>query len=332
MFATIGLSEEIDVLGGCQLNNFRLHCGRKSISVPMPGGLAISREALDASLIGAAIAARVEFLPNAVARIGEIGDQSRVVRLSQGGHEFTVNARTIVVASGLDGIGFSDSREWKTRVSASSRLGAGCLFEAANDDYSAGTIWMAAGAGGYAGLVRVEDGRLNLAAAFDRNELRYHGSPAMAAKSLLEKSRFPVPLHMLTADWQGTVPLTRTTTPVCSHRVFLIGDAAGYVEPFTGEGMAWGLLTALHVVPWVERAISQVEWSEIIGTGWINDYRRLVGHRQQFCRFWARLLRSPALISMALSAFTAWPWLARRIIAQVNSHSDQGRLAYECRS
>ena len=284
------------------------------------------------ALIRAAIAMRVEFLPDVVARVGQINTESRIIRLQQGGQETCLNAKSIVIASGLDGLGLHNSDEWTTRVALSSRVGAGCLIDDASDDYCAGTIWMAVGAGGYAGLVRVEGGRMNIAGAFDRDYLRRHGSPALATQSLLDKARFSIPQQLLTADWQGTVPLTRTTTPVASRRVFLIGDAAGYVEPFTGEGMAWGLLTAQQVTCFVGQAVSAREWSPAIADGWKAEYRRLMQSRQRFCRIWARLLRSPSMVSLTLSALASWPWLARRIIERVNSHSELERLAYECRS
>ena len=328
----IGLREAITSLAGPRLTGFHLRCGSRSIHVPLPGGLAISREILDATLIRAAIAEGVEFLPDVIARIGPDHPTTRVVRLQRKGHESAVHARAIIVASGLDGLSLSESSEWTTRVAASSRVGAGCVIEESSADYAPGTIWMGTGSGGYAGLVRVEDGRLNVAGAFDREYLRRHGSPGVATQCLLEKSGFPVPKQLLTAEWQGTVPLTRTTTPVASRRVFLIGDAAGYVEPFTGEGMAWGLLTARQVTHWVGQAVSQSQWSPAMEIGWKRDYRRLVQTRQRFCRVWTRMLRSQSLTSMAMSAFAAWPWLTRQIIERVNSHREQGKLADECKS
>ena len=319
VLAQIGLTDEIQRLGGTRLNEFHLHCGRQSITVPLPGGLAVSREKLDALLIRSAIESGVEFLPEVTCRVGQVHEQSRELRVVRAGSETDILAKTIVVASGLEGLSLPESREWTTNIATSSRLGVGCLIEETGDDFPAGTIWMAAGSGGYAGLVRVEENRLNLAAAFDRKELRRHGSPAIATTLLLEKAGFPVPRRMLNAEWHGTVPLTRTTFPVSSRRVFLIGDASGYVEPFTGEGMAWGLLSAKHVTRWVNQTLSQGDWSTEIAKGWISEHRHLVGHRQRFCRLWARVLRSPAMISIAMSAFSVWPWLARRIIKRVNS-------------
>ena len=166
----IGLSDEIEAFGGPQLNRLTLHCGSRAITVPLPGGRAISREGLDAALIRAAIDMQVEFLPDVFAKVGRINTDSRVVRLQQAGHETCLNARAIVVASGLDGLGLPNSDEWATRIVPSSRVGAGCVIDDSSDDYQAGTIWMAVGAGGYAGLVRVEDGRINIAGAFDRDD------------------------------------------------------------------------------------------------------------------------------------------------------------------
>ena len=53
----------------------------------------------------------------------------------------------------------------------------------------------------------------------------------------------------VTLNWQGTGKLTRKTSPVATGRVLVLGDASGYVEPFTGEGMGWGLSSAVACVP-----------------------------------------------------------------------------------
>lgn len=77
----IGLREAIAALAGPRLTGFHLRCGSQSIRVPLPGGLAVSREILDATLIRAAIAEGVEFLPDVIARIEPDHATTRVVRL-----------------------------------------------------------------------------------------------------------------------------------------------------------------------------------------------------------------------------------------------------------
>ena len=256
----------------------------------------------------------------------------REIRLTSGNHETSLEARAIVVAAGLEGLGLANSQEWTTRIASSSRLGAGCTIDDTTENYAPGTIWMSAGTGGYVGLVRVEDNRLNVAAALDRKFLRHYGSPGAAACHLLETTRFPVPSQLLAADWLGTVPLTRATSPVASNRVFLVGDAAGYVEPFTGEGMTWALLTGYHVAHWVGETLSTVDWPVEIGRGWIREHRQLIRNRQRLCRVSTWLLRSKILVAVGLSALASWPWLARLLIGHLNAPGNHGRLAHECRS
>ena len=46
------------------------------------------------------------------------------------------------------------------------------------------------------------------------------------------------------ARLRGTGVMTRRRSRLGGHRVLAAGDAAGYVEPFTGEGMAWAVRSA----------------------------------------------------------------------------------------
>ncbi len=100
---------------------------------------------------------------------------------------------------------------------------------------------MACGRRGYLGLVRLEDGRLNLAAALDPCWMRVCGGPGPAAARLLAEVGWPPVPNLAEQNWRGTPALTRQARRRAAERLFLIGDAAGYIEPFTGEGMAWAL-------------------------------------------------------------------------------------------
>ena len=136
---------------------------------------------------------------------------------------------------------------------------------------------MAVGRGGYVGLVRVEDGSLNVAAAFERRFLRAVGGPAPASALLLEESGFPAVPALGEAEWRGTVSLTRETRPIAAERVFLVGDATGYVEPFTGEGMAWAILSAEAVEHLAFRAIEA--WNPDLARSW-STFRKMCNSRR----------------------------------------------------
>ena len=150
----------------------------------------------------------------------------------------------VLVANGLNGIAPGEDLPFRTVVSPRSRLGASCVVSTFPMSYREGVIFMAVGRGGYVGLTRVGDGHLNVACAFDPPLIRARGTPAAAASWVLAEAGFPEVPSLSGASWLGTLPLSRRTGPVAAERVFLIGDATGYVEPFTGEGMSWALSAA----------------------------------------------------------------------------------------
>jgi 2-polyprenyl-6-methoxyphenol hydroxylase-like FAD-dependent oxidoreductase len=188
---------------------------------------------------------------------------------------------------------------------AGSRIGAGCVLDSAPGFYRGRTIFMAVGKEGYVGTVRVENGGINIAAAFEPALVRRLGSPGTAAAAIVAEAGFPAIEGLETALWQGTPGLTRQTRPLAGDRIFLIGDAAGYVEPFTGEGIAWALISAQAVVPLVLSAIDG--WDQGLGQAWSRLHRRLIGRRQFVCRAVAAGLRRPWLASVGFEVLSRVP-------------------------
>ena len=58
---------------------------------------------------------------------------------------------------------------------------------------------------------------------------------------------------------RGTASLTRQTRPIAGERFFVLGDATGYIEPFTGEGMAWAMVSGQAIAPLVRQGIKYWE-------------------------------------------------------------------------
>ena len=123
-------------------------------------------------------------------------------------------------------------------------IGLGGVVSAPGLDYPDGSIHMAMGDGGYVGLVRVEDGSLNVAAAVSPSAMKRAGNPTSLLNSLLQGAGWPEIPEGRAPKWKGTPELTRRPAQVGAERILSVGDASGYVEPFTGEGMFWepGLL------------------------------------------------------------------------------------------
>ena len=176
---------------------------------------------------------------------------------------------------------------------------------------------MAVGQGGYVGLVRVEDSRLNVAAAFERSYVKRHGDPGKAAEQILTEAGFPAIPSLRGATWRGTLPLTRRTSPIAGERFFLIGDATGYVEPFTGEGMAWALASGHAIAPLVVRGLNC--WASVWPQAWMSFHHRSLAPRQTLCRLITIVLRHPWLASTAFELATRAPGAAQFMIRRVNT-------------
>jgi 2-polyprenyl-6-methoxyphenol hydroxylase-like FAD-dependent oxidoreductase len=133
--------------------------------------------------------------------------------------------------------------------------------------------------------------------------------------SLLGEAGLEVPASLLDAQWYGTPQLTRESRRWSARRVFLVGDATGYVEPFTGEGMSWALAGGHEVCQYAELAISQ--WSDSLAMQWHQRWRRHVRRHQATCRGLAWLLRRPRMAAATLQAATCAPWLPHWIMQRV---------------
>jgi flavin-dependent dehydrogenase len=306
----VGLRARIAAAGAAPLHGIRLAAAGRVAQVPLSGGVALSRHALDAALVDTAIEAGAVFLPRTLAALEPRSVYSNVrwLELRQETMRASVAARVVLAADGLSGQ--LAARAGVSEVSATdgARIGAGVVVAAAPTFYAPGLIYMACGRHGYLGLVRLEDDRLNLAAAFDPCWMRSLGGPGQAAVRMLAEVGWPDVPNLAEQSWRGTPTLMRQARRRAAERLFLIGDAAGYIEPFTGEGMAWALAAGRAIAPLAARAAHH--WRPQLAPQWEATYRRLLGRRQFVCRAIAAVLRSPRLTRMLIRLLALVPAVA----------------------
>jgi flavin-dependent dehydrogenase len=336
--------------GAVPLGAVELSCGGRSARVALSGGVALSREAFDAALVREALRAGAAFLPQTRAALPAVRTPSRrasegtvpslalgarvaddpqeprafrVLDLYQGPLTAAARARCVVAADGLGGKLLARAGVSAAPAAPGSRIGAGAVLAEAPPFYLPGTVYMACGAHGYAGLVRLEDGRLEVAAALDTEWVRGRGGPAAAVAPLLAEAGWPVPAALGGAAWRGTAALTRCASRCAAERLFVVGDAAGYVEPFTGEGMAWALSAGLALAPLAARAAR--DWRPGLAGAWVALYRRVVARRRLACRGAAFVLRHPPLVRTLVSLLDHAPGLAAPFLRILNARGPEGR-------
>lgn len=312
-----GLGELPQQCGAPALSAFHLACRGRSATVPLTGGVSLSRERLDVELIKAAVTAGASFLDQTQAVISVTETTHCRVELKSEAGPTSASAKIVVIAGGLGCRAFADTESDERQAAASSRVGAGAVLTDAPDDYATGTIYMACHRDGYAGLVRLEDGRLDIAAALDATAIKQRGGISAVVTDVLGSSGLPVPTTMDAAQWHGTARLTQRRQRIFGDRHFVIGDAAGYIEPFTGEGMAWALATGQAVVPLVLESLNT--GTRLTGPAWERAQHNLIGRRMRLCRLVSQSMRSPLLVQFAVRMLSWMPSLARPLVRSLNS-------------
>jgi flavin-dependent dehydrogenase len=275
--------------------------------------VAIGRDVLDFRLAECARAVGVEVRTETSARVEPSpleppGAARRVVRLA-GACPGTVECGVVIVADGLGGTALGDSAEFGWRVAARSLMGLGATVPSGAIDCADGEIHLRVSRGGYIGTVRLPDGSLDVAAAVAPDRLRDARDAATCAIELLGPT-VRRESDLRSARWRGTPALTRTRATVAAAGILVVGDAAGYVEPFTGEGMTWAIETGRAAG---ELAARGAEAAQL----WPAVHAKLVAAPRLRCRVVATVLRSPALTSTLLFAGSLVPFPFERFASSI---------------
>lgn len=311
-----GLADVIANCGGRAFDALEVAHAGKRLRADVPRGLALSRKQMDEALVGAAVRAGATFWDHASAQVAPTIDaDSRLVRITLDGHEEHVSARVVLVCDGLGHPSLAELPEFRCEVTLGSRVGLGAVVSDPRDELPPGVIHMAVGRNGYVGAVRAEEGQVCVAAAVDRAALAAT-SPQQLLAEIVRKSQVSWGKLLVGAELRGTRPLTQRATKLADERLFVVGDAAGYVEPFTGEGMAVALESALAVTPLTVEACTN--WRPELNARWSTDVRRIGAQRQSVIRGLAWFLRRPRLLRSGLALAGMSPGVVKLVTRRMN--------------
>lgn len=312
-----GLGDLPRKLGASTLDRLHLSTGRTEVDLPLPSGLALSRRILDAALMQSAVEAGATFVTETHVKTGRVSKGARSITLRQANQQVVVHAPCFIDASGLSGNAWEEDAPVR-EVHPMSRIGAGVVLERPCSEYASGCVHMAWTPRGYVGLARSEGGRMNVAAALDPAWVKERGGLAKAAAYVLAHVDWPPPEGLEEARWKGSPPLSVRRRPLAAERAFVLGDAGGYVEPFTGEGMAWAMGGALALSPIVDDLLAHGYQSRH-AQAWTRTHARSVRRRQRVCAAVARLLRHDATVRLCMRVLHKAPWLVNPILNHINS-------------
>lgn len=312
----VGLGELLESERARAIQVWDVSAWNRRIALPVSAGVALSRAAFDSALAQAAVAAGARFIDNVRASV-EVGQKNGrfVVRLHGSSSDVQIRARRVVDAGGL-GSHLVASIPVTETIRRRSRIGAGAIVDLAPAGFRTDAITMAVGSRGYVGIVQLEDGRWNLGAALDPQFAHQVGGLGHAAAAIVEEAKLP-PIEGLTAaHWRGTPALTRRRPPVDERGMLRLGDAAGYVEPFTGEGMAWALRGAVLLAPLIAESLQTAQFP--LSQRWTTVYNQNIRRQQFVCRAVAMLLRHPMLACGTAATMARFPALFGPIIRRLH--------------
>jgi flavin-dependent dehydrogenase len=291
--------------GAVPLRAIRVASGARAMTLARAAGVAIGREELDTRLVDIARCAGVEVRLETSARVS----RDSTVRLTHGTRISTLRARTVIVADGLQGSALDDVPGFEWRITARSMMGFGATLPATALDCPFGEIHMHVGRDGYIGVVRLSSGELDVAAAIAPAAIKRVGTVAACARKLLAHAPHDAQA-VERARWRGTPQLTRRRIRVAAPGILVVGDAAGYIEPFTGEGMSWAIATGLAAG---ELAAQDAHAHE----RWPARCAALVARPKWRCRAIALALRSPLLVRAAIAVGARMPQPFERLAARL---------------
>ena len=303
----LGLLSAVERAGPERIERGSIHWPRgRSISFPLPEPASgISRLVLDDLVARAAAAAGAETRFDARVLSVEPGEPGGFrVRFSQAQAEREVGSRFVVGAWGrwdaldrkLDR-GFTFSR---SRYFGWSRDYAG------NTAGLAGQVRLYVFAGGYCGLSRVEGARANLAGVVSETVFRgqksgWEGVLAHARRSNPALDADLTPLSPGPTGFLGTGPVFFTAKPPSEEGILMAGDAAGVIDPFSGEGQAAALASGILAGQTIETALaaslSAAETARVYSQAWKRSHAR----RFVWSSLLRRLLFNPRLSAAAAS-------------------------------
>ncbi|CAN5512573.1 hypothetical protein BH11CYA1_BH11CYA1_27300 [soil metagenome] len=329
-----GLGKLLAESGAVPLNSVRLIDGEIFAEIKLSGGKALSRSYFDSALINAAVAEGVHFVSGAIARVLPDAEGFSRVSVLLKSTASEIEGRVVIVADGLNGHSLEQLPEFASVVASDSRFGCGTTFApnsyetGLNSYYRPGTIYMACQLGGYVGLVVLEDGGIDVACALDRAFVRKQESLPKAVAAILGQCNLPLPVpaeQFFARLWQGTDSLTRRRPTIAGPQLFVVGDACGYPEPLTGEGIAWALESSEAVLPLALSAMD--DWSDALARDWQKIHGRLVHLRQRKSGAIAYSLRNRFARRAAIKVLSSFPSFAESIAASLTQKVKQSAVS-----
>jgi len=290
----LDLADSFRALPHAKIEGFDIQCEGRPVhrlDFAAQGPRSISRYVLDDWLLGHAQAAGVEVFPGTT--VTGVDPESGVVQTEAG--EF--RARLVFGADGRNSIVARHARlmppvrrchrvAWQATVPAPPQLDRHVYLQIFED--------------GYYGYSRFGEDQAVVSMVLDA---RRSADPAAAARRYLP--------HLPEQGWLRMSPISRAAARPGRGRVWLVGDSAHVMEPFTGEGMSFALATGLLAAESATPALESDRFAPALADyarrhrslyargAWVNSFARwILGEPQRLTRLLRRVPFPPFALNL----------------------------------
>ena len=159
--------------------------------------------------------------------------------------------------------------------------------------------------GGYSGIAPVNEEELNVCLVARPNDID--------ALKMWAAKRFTLPVNH---TWRTITPLSRSALSPVGQNLFLIGDAARIVEPFTGEGIYYAMRSGELAAGAIAKMV-QGRNGQSISEEFAHDYAGMYQGRLWINRLARASVLSPRLGSFLVQAARINPSLLRLVTGKI---------------
>lgn len=290
-----------------------------------PWGLALPRSRFDTILAEAARRAGATLYERSIVESFVATASGVTVRVRRGTTVHAVRAGLLVGADGLQSR--IAAQMGVPRRSGARRVALVGHATGVRDMADVGEMHV--GQQGYAGLAAVADGLTNVAVVVPTCGLPRAGSTLARLVEVLR--RFPAVWSRLSAaQWHGPAlaagPFGRRTVRATGNAVTLVGDAADFFDPFTGEGIFAALRGAELLVPHVITALAAGRLHAADLAGYDRDRRRTFGGKWLLERAIGLVVAHPRLLDHVSARLARRPATADLLVGAAGDYVPAGRV------
>lgn len=175
--------------------------------------------------------------------------------------------------------------------------------------------------GGYCGLAPVEDGVCNVCCLVHREHIRERSTKGMKdfADWIVQVARLPALERRLCGAVQVSPVVTTAPVHLAGRQAvqggaLMVGDASGFLDPFTGEGISMALHSGRLAARAVTKALSEGSDDERAAEIYGQNLSRAVGRSYRIAVTARSLLHGPPWLQGLVAA--SLPWIGKRLVRE----------------